>query len=259
MFFRRSLAASVLLLGLTLTGFGCKKIDYSQYNHTGWSNTEVKLPTIAVDTKPATTAAPKPIDRKPERQPEQEVLRLRDIMASFQKSQTYRADLTLGGPGGITGEIAYNREYGVFGKLTTANGFTSQMALQGDRVAVKSGTSTWREITGTDEGAQISSLFKSILSSGGSKGPLYPYINAHFVSLKDDPTRGCQMYTVSQFMGNMDSYQNVNFCVQNGLPTYFSIPSPDGLIEIKYHDVDKPVDVYFPLQGRGPSPSTDAQ
>lgn len=245
MLFRRSFLLGVFLTSLTLTGFGCKKIDTSRPNMTSLQATgQVKLPTISVGTKAEPVAPPK--IRKPEKQPHPEILRLRDAMSSLQKSQSFRAKVTIGGTGGINGDIAYNQAKGVFGKLALQNGFTTEMALLGERVAIKSGTSTWSEITNTPEAENIATLFKSITNSGSIE-PTYPSKNARYVSAKDDAARGCKMHSVSQFMGNLGGYQPIEICVANGLPLYFSIPSEDGTIEIEYRDIDKPVDVFFPV------------
>jgi len=245
MLFRRSLFLGVLLCGLMLTGFGCKKIDTSRPNMVaGRANSQVILPTISVDTKPQQPVPQK--ERKPERQPDPEILRLREVMSSFQKSKSYRANLTIGGANGIKGEISYSQPNGLFGRLMLKNGFTTEMALQNNRVAVRSGTSTWGEITGTPEADQIATLFKSI-TNRGSVEAVYPSRNARYGSAKDDAARGCKMHTLSQFMGDLGGYQPVNICVANGLPLYFSIPSENGLIEIEYKDIDRPVDVFFPI------------
>ncbi len=245
MLFRRSLLLGVLLGSLTLTGFGCKKIDPSRPNVTSLqASGQVKLPTISVETK-AAQADPSKV-RKPEKQPHPEILRLREVMSSFQKSQSFRANITIGGPEGIKGEIAYNQSKGAFGKLALKNGFTTEMALYNSRVAIKSGTSTWSEISNTPEAENIATLFKAITNRGNEE-PLYPSDNARYVSVKDDPKRGCKMHSVSQFMGNLGGYQPLEICVANGLPLYFSIPSEDGTIEIEYRDIDKPVEVFFPI------------
>ena len=245
MLFRRSLLLGVVLGSLALTGFGCKEIDTSRPNMTSLqARGQVKLPTISVNTKPEQTAQPRV--RKPEKQPHPEILRLRDVMSSFQKSQSFRANITIGGPDGVKGEIAYNQSKGTFGRLSLKNGFTTEMALLGNRVAIKSGTSTWSEITNTPEAQNISKLFQSIINRGDSQ-PVYPSKSARYGSAKDDPARGCKMHSVSQYMGNLNSYQPLEICVANGLPLYFSIPSEDGTIEIEYRDIDKPVDIFFPL------------
>ncbi len=243
MSFRRSFVFGALISGLMLTGFGCKKIDTNRPNVTGnLGNGQITLPTISVNTK--ATEEPKR-EIKPERKPHAEILRLRDVMKSFQKSQSFRADITIGGPDGVKGEIAYNQPNGMFGKLMLKNGFTSELAVKDKRVAVRNGTSTWQEITDTPESQYIANLFESITNRAGSE-PLYPDENARYTSVKDDP-RGCKLHSFSQFMGNVGSYQPIQLCVANGLPVYFSIPSQDGLIEIVYKDIDQPVQVFFPL------------
>ncbi len=245
MLFRRSLLLGIVLGSLALTGFGCKKIDTSRPNMTSaQANGQVKLPTISVQTKPEQPAPPKV--QKPEKQPHPEILRLREVMLSFQKSQSFRANITIGGPEGVKGEIAYNQMKGAFGKLALKNGFTTEMAFHENRVAIKSGTSTWSEITGTAEAQNISTLFQSITNRGETQ-PVYPSKSARYGSAKDDAARGCKMHSLSQYMGNLNSYQPLEICVANGLPLYFSIPSEDGVIEIEYRDIDKPVDVFFPL------------
>lgn len=246
MLFHRSLFLGVLLGGLMLTGFGCKKIDTTRPNMTaGRGSGQVTLPTISVNTK--TEEQPTvPKERKPERQPDAETLRLRDIMASFQKSQSFRANITIGGTEGIQGQISYNQPNGMFGKLMLKNGFTTEMAVKNERVAVRTGTSTWSEVTGSAEGEQIATLFKAITNRGGLV-PIYPSDNARHESVKDDAARRCKMHKLSQFMGNLGGFQPLHICVANGLPLYFSIPSEDGLIEIEYTDIDKPVDVFFPI------------
>lgn len=245
MLFQRSTLLGVLLVSLMLTGFGCKKIDTTRPNATTKQpNSQVKLPTISVETKNKTPAPPK--KRKPERQPDPEVLRIRDAMASFQKSQSYRATVTIGGPEGIKGAIAYSQQNGLYGKLSLKNGMTSDMAVFGERVAIRTGTSTWREISGTEEGAQIITLFKSITNRDSTE-PIYPSDNAHYESVTDDLTRNCKMHSMKQFMGHLGGYQLLKICLKNALPMYFSIPSEDGLIEIEYRDIDTPVEVFFPI------------
>ncbi len=243
--FPRSLLFGALLGSLALTGFGCKKIESYRPNTTSARpNGQVLLPTISVETKPEQPSAPK--EKKPERRPAPEIIRLRESMASLQKSRSFRAKLTIGGPNGIKGDIAYSQTNGLYGKLALANGMTSEMSIFKDRVAVRNGTSTWGEVTGTPEADSITALFQSITNRGGQQ-PLYPSDNSRYGSAKEDTVRGCMMHSVSQFMGNLGGYQPLQICIKAGLPIYFSIPSEDGVIEIEYRDIDQPVDVFFPI------------
>ncbi len=245
MLFSRRFALLGLLGVLTLTGFGCKKIDYSQPNRTAsLASGQVKLPTISVDTKTKGQQQPV-VDMKPGKAPNPEVLKLRDIMASFQKSQSYRALITIGGATGIKGDLAFSQENGMYGKLTLNNGQTTEIAVKDTRVAVRSSSSTWQEVTGQPEAEQITTLFKAVANRTTTK-PIYPLVNAEYKSGVDDPVRGCKMHSMTQFMGNQ-GYQPMQLCIASGLPTYLSIPSQDGLIEIEYRDIDKVVPVYFPI------------
>ncbi|MBP9762145.1 hypothetical protein KBD34_00855 [Patescibacteria group bacterium] len=246
MLFRRSLPIGILLVSLALTGFGCKKIDTSKRNMAGaLSNGQVKLPTVSV-TPEAKAAAEKPRERKPERQPDAEILRIRDVLSSFQKSQTFRAVFTVGGKDGIKGDLSYNQQKGAYGKLSLKNGQSVDMALQGTRVAIRNSSSTWQELTGTTEGDQMASLLTAV-GNRGTLEPIYPSVGARYVSGTDDTTRDCRMHEISQFIGSLGGYQPIRICIKNGLPLYFSIPSEDGLVEIEYRDIDKPVEVFFPL------------
>lgn len=241
--FPRTFFLGVLLSSLALVGFGCKKIEHMNGNTTATlANRDVLLPTISVKTPVA-----KPIEpEKPRKQPHPEVLRIRELMTSFQKSTSFRAKMRIGGEGGIQGDIAYDQEKGTYGKLMLGNGLTSEMVLYQERVAIKNGTSTWSEITDTPEAAQIMELFKAVTNRATTE-PLYPARNARYVSAADDETRGCKMHNLSQFMGNLGGYQPIAFCIANRLPVYFSVPSEDGLVEVEYRDIDKPVEVFFPL------------
>ncbi len=245
MFFRRPIFLGILLCGLMLTGFGCKKIDTTRPNMiSGGANGTVTLPTISVTQKSPQAVPPK--ERKPDPGPEPDVIRLRDIMTSFQKSQSFRARITIGGAEGIVGQVSFNQQNGLFGKLMLKNGQTTEIAIQEERVAIRNGTSTWGEITGSTEAEEIKELFKAVINRGNLE-PLYPAPNARYLSSKDDTVRGCKMHSLSQFMGNLGGFQPLNICIANGLPIYFSIPSEDGLIEIEYTDIDKQVEVFFPI------------
>jgi hypothetical protein len=213
----------------------------------------VKLPTVSV-TPETKTAAEKPRERKPERQPDPEILRIREALSSFQKSQTFRAVFTVRGKEGITGDLAYNQQKGAYGKMTLKNGQTLDMALQGKRVAIRNSSSTWQELTDTAEGDQMSNLLTAI-GNRGALEPIYPSVSARYVSGSDDAVRGCRMHEVSQFMGNLGGQQTIRICIKNNLPLYFSIPSEDGLVEIEYKDIDKPVEVFFPLPDLPDPPS----
>ncbi len=204
----------------------------------------MKLPTLSVDQRQTapTPAAP----QKPPKPLDPEVTRIRDVLTSFQKSESYRAAVTINGKEGIKGEITYSQKNGLYGKLSIPNGITTDMAVLGERVAVRAGTSTWREISGTDEGTQIITLFKSITNRGSAQ-PIYPSDSATYISGEDDSVRDCRMHSVKQFMGHLGGYKTIKVCIKNALPTYFAIPSEDGLVEIEYRDIDKPVEVFFPL------------
>lgn len=242
---RRSFVFVSLLGSLALAGFGCKKADTLPFVSGNASpNARVILPTLSINTK----SPEQPTKRRvtsPERLPDPNVLRARDAMIGFNKSQSFRASITIGGKEGIKGDVSFSHPNGMFGTLTLGNGMKADIALRETRVAVRSNTSTWQEVTDTPEAAQVIELFKAISNRTG-ENPAYPNPRAKFVSVTDDTVRGCRMYVVSEFMGDR-GYQPVQICIKAELPVYFSIPSEDGLIEINYKDIDQPVTVFFPI------------
>lgn len=244
MSFRRSLMSLALFGSLALLGFGCKKVDMVSFvDGNAPANARVVLPTLSVNTgKPQTASQPRVAK---DRTADPNVLKARDAMISFNKSQSFRASITVGGPEGIKGEVSFNQTGGMYGTLTLSNGMKADIAVQEPRVAVRSGGAAWQEVTNTDEATQIIEIFK-IVSNRTDDEPTYPTKMAKLVSVADDPTRGCRMYNISQFMGDR-GYQPVQVCTKGELPVYLSVPSEDGLIEINYKDIDQAVNVFFPI------------
>ena len=239
----RAFVFGAALLSLTLTGFGCKKETLPRLNTAAWPNGRVQLPTLSVDSAPT---QPTPIVRQPdvEWKNDPNLIRVRAAMSQLNQSDTYRATLHLGGTG-VIGDIAYNRKYGIYGTLTTQHGVNVDIAIQGNRVAVRDSTSTWQDVSDTPEGDQVQNLFSSLLNQQKNE-VAFPTGNARYASQEDDQTRGCHMYHFRQFMGDR-GFQPLQVCLKDGLPSYFSLQTADGLVEIEYRDVDKPVEVFFPL------------
>jgi hypothetical protein len=248
MSFSRSFPLVVSFAALTLFGFGCKKAQPLAV---------APLPSLFASSTPmvgvlpspraGTTSAPTP-QGAVRKALAPEIGILRQIMRNLEQATSFHAGLAMQtAEGTANGRIAFVRAKGLHGTMHTSSGEFAELALIGDQIFFRSGTSTWDNLTNLPEGEEVKGLFQDALFASEASSTT-PFISnsAKIESTTQDPS-GCTLYTFTQSISSVK--RRYKICVKNSLPTFISSALIDGTDEMKitYSDVNQPVDLESPL------------
>ncbi|MBP7006112.1 hypothetical protein KBB27_03255 [Patescibacteria group bacterium] len=230
---RRSLIGfSVALLGLSLLGFGCK-------------NRETRLTDIAPGgvalSAPDALQAPYIPKRKGAAIIPPEIVNLRQVLTNLAQADSYHSRIrTPASNGNKLAEIEYSKKNGLRATLQTGEN-SSEIYLTGPLVYVRYATSTWQNISATEEGqAARTQLSQSLLANSDGTSTIVLRDSAKVVSTKDDPS-GCKSYTIEQTYFQPEQFkQTIEICVQNTFPVRIKNTTPDNMVEISFDRFNDP-------------------
>jgi len=235
----RSFPIAVLVLSLALLGLGCRKPPNQNAN-----NPQV-IPTKTETSKPFDPDAPRPFDQEG---PSAEGLTARQALKNLSVAQTYRAVMIIPTASGtVKASADVNREQGILGKLEVPGPqgtLSSEIYISGATVLFRQNTSTWTDISNSDEGRQLTNLFQNALAPNGTDVARIVSDNTRTIETKEDAT-GCMLYTLSQVneQGKRQPYQ---ICIRNDIPSYLSLQTTAGVLTVTYTDVNGSVNVQRP-------------
>lgn len=222
------------LLALALFGFGCRKPDATQPPVPN-AATPSNLPT------PASEATPQGVSR--------DVLYARQVLRNLSESRAFRAAMVVPSANGVINtNLDYNRLTGLIGRVTipTADGpQTAELYANEGEIWFKQGTSTWVDVSNTNEGKNFNAIFQSAF---GYQGQFQSTVadNARLLSKDEDQNAGCTRHAFTQTV-NTGAEQRFTLCVKQDIPVYLTIEGPYGQIEIQYRDVNGSVIVQKPV------------
>lgn len=236
----RSFPVLILVCSLALLGLGCRRPG----TNTNSANTQV-IPKTTEATKPFDPNAPRPVDNEG---PSPEGVLARVALKNLSIAKTYRASMVIPTASGtVKASADVNRDQGIMGKLEvpSAQGtLTSEIYISGETVFFRQNTSTWTNISGTDEGKQFTTLFENALAPNGTDVSRIVADNTRTISTSEDAT-GCTLYTLSQVNANGKRIP-YKICLRNDLPSYISLQTTAGVLTISYTDINGQVQIQRP-------------
>lgn len=238
----------VLLGAVALLGFGCK-------------SPQEKLQERIREAQEAATRAfgggseeesePKRdpnrvIDNKPD--PSPEILYLRDVMRNLGRAETFRAKVDVpiqGGEADIS--IDFNNTIGMYGRLRIELDdelTVSDIFMSDDQIHFRANTSTWTNISDTDDGRVLQALFQRVTSPNRAAEK---FVSEYAkVEQQTEHDSGCSLYAFKQYNELRARVETYQICVQDNLPRFVITESPFGEQRIDYSDINQFVDVVHP-------------
>lgn len=236
-----------LIVFLTLTGFGCKKPKPLTLAP-GEQPPSWLQKNLANNQPKKTDEAPSSLDPryvewlKGKRTPLNEtvprqVLYLQQVMRNFSLAESFRARLSIPMEDRlVTGEVEYKKDRGMHGTLYSQGTPSLETFVIRDKVFAKSGaTSTWLNLSHTDEGREAAALLKNAFRfSPAEEKENAISEHAKVLQVSEDPN-GCTNYQVTQY-GMASEGKSLFICVKNDLPVLITLIAPEGKTEIAYRD-----------------------
>jgi hypothetical protein len=186
------------------------------------------------------------IDNKPD--PSPDVIYLQQVMRNLGKAETFRSTVGVPFEGGKADlSIDFNRAIGLYGRmridadddLSISDVFFSDTASY-----FRVNTSTWTNITDTDEGNVVKALFRGVTSqSFNANSFVSPYAR---IEEKTDHESGCTLYAFRQYNEQKARVELYQICVKNDFPAFVVTETPFGPQTVTYSDVNAFVDVQHP-------------
>lgn len=236
----RSFPILILVGCLALMGLGCRRPGTARQP----INTQV-IPTAKESPKPFDPNAPRPTDTEG---PSTEGLLARKALQNLALAKTYRANMVVPTPSGtVKASADVNRDQGIMGRLEVPSNqgmLSSEIYISGQTVLFRQGTTTWSNISNSNEGRQFVTLFQNALAPNGTDVSRIVSDNTRTIEVKEDAS-GCMLYTLSQVnaAGKRNPYQ---ICIRNDIPTYLSLETTAGILTINYTDVNGSVEIKRP-------------
>lgn len=223
-------------LSLALLGFGCKKPE---------AQPQVPNAVAPVDGSGSIT----PTAEQAAAGVTRDVLYARQVLRNLSQANTFRASMVVPSAGGIINtQLDYNRTNGLMGKVTlpTSSGpQTAELYANDTEIWFRDGTSTWQNLSDTEEGQGFRSIFQNAF---GYQSQYQSTVSdtAKLLSKEEDTSANCTRHTFTQ-MVSTGSEQRFAICISADLPVYLTIEGPYGQIEVRYRDVNGTVDVKKPV------------
>lgn len=227
---RPFLALALCLGACSVLGFGCR---------------ERPLPTVVVpgqapSAAPRAPSAPYVSKKTGDSAPAKEVTEVRQILSNLAKAESYHILISIPGTNGdIKADLFYAQKEGIHSVLHT-NAGSSELYTRDERIFVKYATSSWQDISATDEGQAARTQFRRglFINDDGTSAFLIRD-SAKVASVKDDPA-GCKLYTFEQsfFRTEETDKQSLEICVKNSYPVRIKSVSNMGAITMSYDRFD---------------------
>lgn len=246
----RPFAFLSLLLGLSLFGFGCKQPTYASDQPTNWRGVVQGTPTTKAAPRAVTAPA---VDTRPyfdkSTPPPPELPILRQALQNLVSATSFRATLTLPPADGqdtpMKGELAFSRGDGFRGTISITPSMKSEVLVVGDDVFLRANTSTWQSIGKTPDGKKLRLFFQVAFPDRARSNQILVSDSAHILETKDDPS-GCRAYTYTEVLPTGDLSKTV-LCIKDALPSYIINEYSEGATEVRYRDINQPVDIQHAL------------
>ena len=235
----RSFPIAILVLSLALVGFGCRRPGVNTA-----SNTQV-IPVKTETVTPFDPNTPRPVDQQG---PSPEGLLARQALKNLSIAKTYRTTMIIPTASGtVKASADVNREQGVMGRLEIPNAqgmLSSDIYISGETIFFRQNTSTWTDISKTEEGKQFTTLFQNAIAPNEADISLIVSDNTRTIEIKEDAS-GCKLYVLNQVdeTGTRVPYQ---ICIRNDLPSYISIQTAAGILTTTYTDINGLVEIKRP-------------
>lgn len=225
------------LLALSLFGFGCKKTETPP------------VPNAVAPIDGAAAAQTPTTDEKTNPGVSRDILYARQVLRNLSQASAFRASMVVPSAGGIINTVLdYNRINGLLGKVTIPTDVgpqTAELFANETEIWFREGTSTWQNLSNTEEGKNFKAIFQNAF---GYQGQYQSTVadNAKLLSKDEDTSVNCTRHAFTQVL-DTGSEQKFTLCIARDLPVYLTIDGPFGQIEVRYRDVNGKVDVQKPV------------
>ena len=228
---------------LVFVGFGCKKSS---------SGIIYPLPSAINTPISVSTTRPAPYVKDPKKPKDQEtgtdaqILLLRQVMKNLVSARSFRAKMSVPTETGtMHGDIEFSRGQGLHGMLTLSDQSTTEIYLIGQDVLFRVNTSTWTNFAFTPEGTRLARLFGSAFSLQGYGTTSTISDSARITSVHEDPS-GCTLYVFRQPVADTGSFEKIQICVKDHLPSFFRVATQVGNVEVHYRDFNQTIPIVYP-------------
>lgn len=238
---RQAFICATIVATLSVFGFGCKDPDYR--TSTNWRTSLAPLanePATQQESSPAPAAkAPRPPDT--ERGPVPELVVPRQALENLRQASSFRAEFTFpqteANARPSNGEIVYVRDQGMRGTINFDTKLRGELLIQGDRVRFRSNTSTWSDITNTDDGQMLKRFSQLAFQRGDVQQASISY-EAVLVSIDEDRNENCRKYTYKEYVPATRSDETSVACIKDTFPVYVVHSFAEGDVVVHYSKIN---------------------
>ena len=221
---------SMLLVGCSLFGFGCKH----------------RVPT-PIPTPQPPAVAPNPENEPPKKtkppQPESEaspdIKALRQILSNLQKAKRYRITASVPSTSGsASGVLLFSKDRGMLAQLTTLD-TRSELFIKDTSLWVRYATTSWQSVPDSKESRNIIEQMKTTFGVNNDGTSSIFLRDAAEVVEKVADRSGCTLYKVRQtFYVPVDRVQNIELCVTSAYPMSIRLNDGGQITSINYDQFD---------------------
>ncbi len=240
---RRLMYLASLCLALSFLGLGCKEPSYNGTVGTDWRGVIQDPPKSAVTTLTTPVEDAKPfydvvIPVPPE------VSILRQAMRNLVSAKSFKATITLPpGEGQSTPTqalLAFNRDQGFRGVIAITPELKSEIHVIDEQVYFRANTSSWQNVSDTREGLRLRAFFQVAFPNKLGTKQILVSDSARIEDIRDDKS-GCRQYTYTEVVPGGDIVKTIA-CIKDGFPTFIINEYAEGNTEVRYSDINQPID-----------------
>ena len=180
--------------------------------------------------------------------PSPQILYLREVMRNLGRAETFRAKVDVPVQGGEADiSVDFNNAVGLYGRMRIdidGELTITDVFLSGDQIHFRSNTSTWTNISDTEDGRVLQAMFqRATLPSLGAESFVSEYAQ---MEEQTNDSSGCELYAFKQYNELRARVELYQICVEDNFPKYIITESPFGQQRIDYSDINAFVDVQHP-------------
>lgn len=241
---RRVLHLASLCLALSFLGFGCKEPNYNGTVATNWRGVIQDPPKNAQPTPVAPVQDTKPFyDIVTPTPPE--VTILRQAMRNLASAKSFKATIILppseGQSSPIQALLVFNRDRGFRGVINVTPELKSEIQVINEQVYFRANTSSWQNVSDTPDGLRLRAFFQVAFPKKEGAKQVLVSDSARIEDVRDDKS-GCRQYTYTEVVPGGDIVKTVT-CIKDNFPTFIINEYAEGNTEVRYSDINQPVDI----------------
>lgn len=179
------------------------------------------------ETKPTTAAKPTP--------PKDPDTELKEILAAFHESKSYKTKFRLPTKDGIVkGTLDHTKPNRYQGMTQLGSENTAEIVIVGKELYMKIGDLTWEDMSDTKAGKAIIENMTNA-AQGNSAFNQEQTDKLKVLTRQTDELNGCKLFIARSTDAKPES-PPVKICAKNGLPQYFEIDTNLGVYHVDFYD-----------------------